>query len=69
MTLVQRSPTTVISIASHAKLLMGAFLEDGMGEAARTDAEIAGFHSKSYRRHAHFRDTSETLPRHFRGAS
>ena len=55
---------------------MGAFLEDGMGEAARTDAEIAGFHSKSYRRHAQFRDTSETLrdtsealPRHFRDTS
>ena len=44
---------------------MGAFLEDGMGEAARTDAEIAGFHSKSYRRHAHFRDTSEALRRPF----
>jgi len=27
VTLVQRSPTTVISIASHAKLLMGAFLD------------------------------------------
>mmetsp|Transcript_40489 Transcript_40489/g.122495 ORF Transcript_40489/g.122495 Transcript_40489/m.122495 type:complete len:468 (-) Transcript_40489:13-1416(-) len=62
VTLVQRSPTTVISIASHAKLLMGAFLEDGMGEAARTDAEIAGFHSKSYRRLA--RDSAaEVVPK------
>ena len=62
VTMVQRSATTVLSLDSHAGILMSAFnggaekgradpdANDALGEVELLNLEIAAFHSNSYRK-------------------
>lgn len=49
VTMVQRSPTTVVSIEAHTHINMAPFTAD-LTDDERRDAAIAGFYSQSYKR-------------------